>query len=264
MAVNEILQFAPNGVYDEHLLTFTQYRDHPRRNTGFAAGELADQCLANTALKNLSVFAAGLAQYLVDTTGTDVRNNVTPAQVRTLFENAIIAEIEKQINSIILPRINQLTAQLTAFLADPTALVPAGIVVPWTKAVAQIPTGWHVADGTSGTVDLRNRFIVGAGATYNQNATGGSTNPSISVSQTTLTVDQIPSHKHIIPWAEGYENDFVWGYTGNNKPGTDAKRDMDNNWPYTSPIGGGQAHTHAVSYGSLLPPYIALVWIQKV
>ncbi|GAI49997.1 unnamed protein product, partial [marine sediment metagenome] len=30
-----------------------------------------------------------------------------------------------------------------------------------------IPSGWHLCDGTAGTIDLRNKFLVGAGDTYN-------------------------------------------------------------------------------------------------
>jgi len=40
-------------------------------------------------------------------------------------------------------------------------------------AVVDIPTGWSICDGTSGTPDLRDRFIVGAGTTYTLGDTGG-------------------------------------------------------------------------------------------
>jgi hypothetical protein len=30
-------------------------------------------------------------------------------------------------------------------------------------SLASIPTGWHLCDGTNGTPDLRDRFVVGAG-----------------------------------------------------------------------------------------------------
>ncbi len=45
-----------------------------------------------------------------------------------------------------------------------------GIICLWGGAIADIPAGWHLCDGsTIGTQilpDLRDRFIVGAGSTY--------------------------------------------------------------------------------------------------
>ena len=55
------------------------------------------------------------------------------------------------------------------------------------------PSGWYLCDGNNGTPDLRDRFIVGAGNSYSQGATGGSNTAtstvsiSVSVSGTTGT-----------------------------------------------------------------------------
>lgn len=51
-----------------------------------------------------------------------------------------------------------------------------GIIVLWSGAIVDIPTGWTLCDGTLGTPDLRNRFLVGAGNAYNVDDTGGSNN----------------------------------------------------------------------------------------
>ncbi len=48
-----------------------------------------------------------------------------------------------------------------------------GLIVLWSGAVVDIPTGWHLCDGTAGTPDLRNQFLVGAGDTYAVDASGG-------------------------------------------------------------------------------------------
>lgn len=42
--------------------------------------------------------------------------------------------------------------------------VPVGTIVMWKGTVATIPTGWTLCNGSNGTPDLRNRFIVGANA----------------------------------------------------------------------------------------------------
>jgi len=64
----------------------------------------------------------------------------------------------------------------TAFVRD---IIPAGIISMWSGSIASIPTGWLICDGTSGTPDLRNRFIVGAGSTYAVAATGGSADATL-------------------------------------------------------------------------------------
>lgn len=47
------------------------------------------------------------------------------------------------------------------------------IIVLWYGPIANIPVNWHLCDGTNGTPDLRNRFIVGAGDTYAVDEVGG-------------------------------------------------------------------------------------------
>ena len=49
----------------------------------------------------------------------------------------------------------------------------AGHICIWNGLIADIPFGWALCDGTNGTPDLRDRFIVGAGDTYAVNDGGG-------------------------------------------------------------------------------------------
>jgi len=41
-----------------------------------------------------------------------------------------------------------------------------GIAVLWGGAIADIPAGWSLCDGTNGTPDYRNKIIIGAGDVY--------------------------------------------------------------------------------------------------
>ena len=41
--------------------------------------------------------------------------------------------------------------------------IPYGTVLPWYGPFNAIPNDWSLCDGTNGTPDLRNRFIIGAG-----------------------------------------------------------------------------------------------------
>ena len=68
-----------------------------------------------------------------------------------------------------------------------------GEVRMWHGTIANIATvwgpGWQLADGTNGTADLRDRFIVGAGINYMPGYTGGT-------ASNWLSVGQLPAHNH--------------------------------------------------------------------
>ena len=45
--------------------------------------------------------------------------------------------------------------------------VKVGTISMWSGSVGDIPEDWSLCDGSNGTPDLRNRFVVGAGSSYN-------------------------------------------------------------------------------------------------
>ena len=73
------------------------------------------------------------------------------------------------------------------------AHVPYGLILIWSgpiSGVGGIPSGWALCDGTNGTPDMRDRFVVGGGSTYTApNATGGT-------NSYTLTEANLPAHTH--------------------------------------------------------------------
>ncbi|WP_051335956.1 tail fiber protein [Aquimarina latercula] len=64
---------------------------------------------------------------------------------------------------------------------------PIGGIIMWSGTT--IPQGWHLCDGSNGTPNLTNKFIVGAGDNYTIGQRGGR-------DTVTLTTDQMPSHSH--------------------------------------------------------------------
>lgn len=82
------------------------------------------------------------------------------------------------------------TTQLatTAFVQ---AAIPSGVILLWSGSIATIPGGWALCNGSNGTPDLRDRFVVGAGSTYSVGDTGGA-------NTVTLDATQIPSHTHTV------------------------------------------------------------------
>jgi hypothetical protein len=51
-------------------------------------------------------------------------------------------------------------------------LVPSGGVILWHGASNAVPKGWAICDGTNGTPDLRDRFVIGAGGKYGRRGIG--------------------------------------------------------------------------------------------
>ena len=151
--------------------------------------------------------------------------------------------------------------------------LPVGSIVVWYGTDANVPSGWAICNGGSGTPDLRNRFVVGAGSSYNVADTGGniSVTPdgSISIAPHAVTVNEMPPHYH--PYADKYDGSTTnSGYNSNYLDGPynpSGAEDQDNQ---TGPVGADTAHGHPGSTYTAggpvenRPPYYALYYIQRV
>ena len=135
-----------------------------------------------------------------------------------------------------------------------------GIISMWSGSLGTIPTKFQLCDGTGGTPDLRDKFIVGAGTTYAIGATGGTTSHThtITVNSTTLTISQMPAHSHTIGTALRAGGEA--GY------GSHANYSLGGTPPSTSSVGSSTGHNHSATSGSTsnLPPYYALAFIMRV
>lgn len=69
------------------------------------------------------------------------------------------------------------------------SVLPYGSIIMWYGSVATVPTGWQLCNGSNGTPDLRDRFVVGSGSSYTPGTIGGATSVALSTSN-------LPSHDH--------------------------------------------------------------------
>ena len=149
-------------------------------------------------------------------------------------------------------------------------LVPPGAIIMWSGSINNIPVGWALCDGRNGTPDLRDRFIVGAGGSYNVGDTGGA-------DAVTLDADQMPRHRHgagtLTTNTAGLHNheyvrlqrgfDFAAGDVFSPRALTETSVTANAGdhshtiLGYTSYTGNGQAHENR-------PPYYALCFIMKL
>lgn len=82
----------------------------------------------------------------------------------------------------------------------PATPTPSGCILLWSGSIGSIPAGWVLCNGSNGTPDLRDRFVVGAGSTYSVNAIGGSADASVvSHTHTAASVVTDPGHSHTVP-----------------------------------------------------------------
>lgn len=171
----------------------------------------------------------------------------------------------------------------------------AGSIIMWYGTVGTIPSGWALCDGTAGTPDLRDKFIIGAGGSYAKGATGGALSSSTSsngahdhsgnTGGTALTSSQMPVHAHSV-WVDGSADtdslSYGFNYASNlavaakSTTGTGAYRSANNasnqliqstggtggsTDPHVHSINSDGAHVHTVT---TTPPYHAVYFIMKL
>lgn len=159
-------------------------------------------------------------------------------------------------------------------------IVPVGAIIMWSGNDSSIPAGWHLCDGTSGTPNLTDRFIIGAGNTYQTGSTGGSNTHDHggTTGAHTLTAGQIPAHTHTYKDSYYIESSnpgqgssgTITGadYVGPTNYRGSGDSDNDNDWVYyrngttnaNTPADG--SHTHTIGSANNIPVYFALSYIM--
>lgn len=67
--------------------------------------------------------------------------------------------------------------------------VPIGGIIIYSGNISSLPSNWSLCDGTGGTPNLVDRFVIGAGGAYATGATGGT-------ASITLSTANLPAHNH--------------------------------------------------------------------
>ena len=142
-----------------------------------------------------------------------------------------------------------------------SSVIPSGVIVAWSGAISDLPSGWILCNGSNGTPNLQGRFILG----YNPTAYTDSNNQPLTSrtvgtiggkEQHTLAIAEMPWHKHnsaprvnktcncgggdcecgIAPWQK-----YDWG----------------NDMIAMEAAGGSKPHEN-------MPPFYVLAYIMKV
>jgi microcystin-dependent protein len=140
--------------------------------------------------------------------------------------------------------------------------IDTGLIVEFYGTEENIPDGWALCDGTNGTPDLSDEFIVCAGDLYNVGATGGSADSVLLAHNHTLEISSGGAHSHAVPR----------GTTSQQSPYNRILQ-LENLTGFTSATSsqnGSHSHTASASTdGEIatnknLPPYLSLYYIIKL
>ena len=137
--------------------------------------------------------------------------------------------------------------------------VPVGAVMIWKGSYATIPDGFQLADGTNGTPDLRDRFLMGLASTETDDnllESGGETQHQHAMGAVTAAT----KHKHTV-----YLNNSS-GAVSVSSSGTTQLAGGGHNHSWSAETATADKHTHSGTYASSdhLPAYTKYYWIARI
>ena len=153
-------------------------------------------------------------------------------------------------------------------------VVPAGGIILWSGSSSNIPSGWALCDGTNGTPNLVDKFVVGATGSYNVGGTGGSKDAIVPAHTHTSNYSDNTNYLKYVEMSDatGLGSTSItvpesgwspWIQTG--------RRDGGNRWQRFQ-NSGTTLTTRSLTTNSTgssatdanLPPYYALCYIMKL
>jgi len=155
-------------------------------------------------------------------------------------------------------------------ISVPSAFV-SGMIILWSGSEGSIPSGFVLCNGSNNTPDLRNRFVIGAGGSYDVGDTGGSANATlVSHSHTTnSTINEGNSNTKSLTGSfrnEPHDTNATSGIFSETTASFREDSDQGNNGRVIS-IDATHRHTTNTQGSSAsnanLPPYYALCYIMK-
>lgn len=145
--------------------------------------------------------------------------------------------------------------------------VPIGAIFIWSGSIATIPSGYSLCDGTNGTPNLRDKFVIGAGNLYNPATSGGSKDAIIPAhTHTTTLTDPGHTHQQVNNGADvdtgsytAYDHTSGTYYTNGSTADSTAYTKSA-----TTGITINVASAGVDATDGNLPPYYALAYIMRV
>lgn len=276
---NNFLTFAELSTSPELVMDEATYEANLRRQTGFVAGEPADNTLMNTLLRQMNQSLKGLTD-VIAANGVDVSKTVTAKEIQDGLTAAFANIIDIRFAAVVTPVLNAMQKQLDDYAAAYHG-VPVKGILPLAVSQAELDAfltaypHYKVCDGTNGTVNLQDSFIICAGPKTPVNEKGGSrTVDKLAVKEHVLTQDEMPKHQHEVPGSGDSLSVDKWPYGGPASAKTYIGTESEMGYRvFSGPRGKNKGHSHAIvdttnedpaKANGMLPPYYALIFVQKV
>jgi hypothetical protein len=258
-----------NTLYVKHLSTFANTSDIVTTNV--SATNLISTNLTSVNSNLSNVISTNNSTTNITATVVYSSNIITPKITAT---NSVVtnSDVENQTikNSIVIGNSSYTTS---SFLKS---LLPVGMITLWYGRSTNVPSGWAICDGSNGTPDLRNKFVIGGDADSATSATtsitgsptviGGSKDAIIVEHfHTATSVVNDPGHFHNI-------REYIRPIDGSDSEG-DATISSSAGYTSTNYISSTQTNitveTSVSSTGTSginanLVPYHALYYIMKI
>ena len=143
----------------------------------------------------------------------------------------------------------------------------SGMIMLWSGSTSSIPSGWVLCNGSNGTPNLRDKFVVGAGSSYAVNAQGGSntiatSDTAVGITNATLSVPRDGWGTTGGPLGTATAGRLLVGSgQAEYSEGLESIRAAGSNRSLGSHSHTVSAHNHTVDTRS---PYYALAYIMKL
>lgn len=177
----------------------------------------------------------------ISTNATNIAANTT--EITKLKSRVTVNETNITANTAEIKNINEMITNIKTNITALQDAMPVGSIIMFNGKAEEIPSGWAICDGTNGTPNLIDRFILAS--TY-CGGTGGQ-------SQITLSVSQLPPHRHRLK--------KCWYGESDNANDRQVVRWDD------SVSTNDQILTEETGFGlpiNIMPPYYRLIYIMKV
>jgi hypothetical protein len=159
---------------------------------------------------------------------------------------------------------------------------PIGTIKIWYKSLAELPTGWQICNGTNGTPDLQNRYVMGCDSDASLNYASGSSTFSLAMVTNadgehthSMSMSGAGIHGHYIyaGAADGYLGDNLkWGNYGSYAVNGHEHNSVYSytSYDYTHTHGlyssGSGVHSHTLTISNInnLPASVAIYYVMKI
>lgn len=235
----------------------SEWDSNAANNTDIAGIDIAEGCAPSGINNAIRTVMSQMKAFITGTGGDNqtVGGNLTVTGTTTLSSDLIVSSSSGTAGQALL---SQGSGQPPVW----GVTFVSGMIMMWSGSIATIPSGWLLCNGSNGTPDLRDKFVIGASV---DNA--GVSNTSVTGSNTKSGGSKdavVVSHTHSVS-DPGHSHSYTFkSVTGGTQAGGDPNSVGNTTFNTGASATGISINSSGVSgTNANLPPYFALAFIMK-